>query len=92
MTDMESVRKPGSGAGLLVAGVVLLAIGIIGIIVWITIASQPSAGNEDTGSGVLQSLVVIAAALFTGVGAVMVTLGLIKRRRKATGAEDRASR
>jgi hypothetical protein len=89
MTDIENVRKASNGRALFVWGAVLLLLGIAGIVRYVIGASHPGEGTDATSDGVWQSLTIIAAALATGAGLVMLVLGYIKRARRDTGADER---
>lgn len=64
-------------AGYRVVGVVLYATGVTG---------ELSEGGSD---GAAQGATIWGAALFMGVGAVLVVLGVIRRRRRSSSAVER---
>jgi hypothetical protein len=89
MTGIDNIRKSSSGRALFIWGAVLLLIGIAAIIRYVVGAANPGEGTDATADGVWQSLTVIAAALFSGVGVVLLVLRAIKRTRRETAADER---
>lgn len=77
------MQKRTSGTGWLVWGIILLVLGIIGIVIFLVGASNPTTGDAQ-GSSVWQSLSVILGAIFFGLGLVSVIFGLIKRKKFGT--------
>ena len=79
---MRSTQNPARSTSMLVVGAVAFVVGVLGIVGYIYLASQPAAGNDASSSGLMQGLLVICAAACTGLGLVLVTLGVIKRMRR----------
>jgi len=80
MTGVEGMRKPSSGGGWLVWGIVLAVLGIIGIVIFAVGSTIPTTGDQQ-GSSVWQTLSVVLGAIFFGVGLVAVIIGALKRRK-----------
>ena len=77
---IDNVTHRSGGRRQLVIGIVLLAIGIVGIVLYVTgVTAELSGAGSD---GVTQAGTIIGAALFSGVGALLVVLGVLKRRRR----------
>jgi hypothetical protein len=78
----DNVTRPSNAGALLAIGAVLVVLGVAGIVTWIVVAATapPSADPQETGA--TQSLLVIGAALSTGLGLVLLSLGVIKRRKR----------
>lgn len=84
---INSVRKSSSGRGQLIAGIALLVIGVVGVVLYATgVTGELSEGGSD---GAAQGATIWGAALFMGVGAVLVVLGVIRRRRRSSSAVER---
>lgn len=87
---INSVRRSSNGRGQLIAGVVLLAIGVVGVVLYATgVTGELSEGGSD---GAAQGATIWGAALFIGAGAVLVVLGVIRRRRRSSNADERVQR
>jgi protein-S-isoprenylcysteine O-methyltransferase Ste14 len=82
MVGVEGMRKPSSGGGWLISGIVLMVLGIIGIVIFIIGSTIPATGDAQ-GSSIWQSLSVILGAIFFGVGLASVITGVIKRGKFA---------
>ncbi len=79
--DMEStVRKPTSGAGLIVLSVVLLVLGVTGIALYAV--GAPDQLAEGSGLGGLRAGLVIVSALCIGVGLVFAVVAGMRRGRR----------
>jgi hypothetical protein len=81
MVNAENMTRPAKTRWLPVIGAVLLLAGLIGVGIF-TFGGRgaPWAAN-GTGDGLWQGLLVIASALFTGLGVTMLVIALIKRSR-----------
>ena len=87
MSGIENVRSSSSGVARFVFGGVLLVLGVVGIITTLTLTagSSTTPGVEGTPEGGLQGLLVVASAVCIGVGALLIVLGIIKRKRRDRG-------
>lgn len=90
MVNSENMLRPTATKRLLVIGSILLVIGVIGILRYTFEGTNTPVEGNAPADGLWQSLTIIGAALFTGVGVVMILIALIKRRRMPTkrGTDD----
>jgi protein-S-isoprenylcysteine O-methyltransferase Ste14 len=87
MTDLRTVRTPSSGRALIIPGAILVALGVIGIITYASLAATETPGAA-TGQGAIQGGIIVVSALLVGVGLVLLLTGIIKARRNTAGAPD----
>lgn len=80
--SLSSETRPSNGVALFVAGGILLLIGIAGIIAYAT-AFPDAAQADQEATGPLRALTIIAAAIGTGAGVLLVALGFVKRRARS---------
>jgi hypothetical protein len=82
MVNSENMTRPSNSYRLLVLGAILLVIGLVGVGIFsFGGRGAPFAANAE-GDGLWQGLIVIASALFTGVGLTTLVVALIKRSRR----------
>lgn len=81
MAPPEIHRSRPRGTVLAIVGAVLIVIGVVsGIVIAIVNSNTPLQGT-GTPDGLLQGLWDVATALCIGVGAALLIVGLITRRR-----------
>jgi hypothetical protein len=79
--DMENaVRKPTSGAGLIVLSAVLLVIGVTGIVLYAV--GAPDQLAEGAALGGLRAGLIIVSAICVGVGLVFAVVAGMRRSRR----------
>lgn len=80
MSLNDRMTRPSAGAGPLIAGMVLLALGVLGVILYAV--GAPDQAGTATPLGAMRGVLVIAAALCMGLGAALTVVGIIKRRKR----------
>lgn len=90
MSTINNVRRPSTSKRWLIIGSVLLVIGVAGILRFVLEGTNTPVEGDPQADAAWQSITIIGSALCTGIGLVMVTLGLIKRRRGARKPSDTA--
>lgn len=79
--SLESETRPSNGVAFFVAGGILLLLGVVGIIAYAT--GLPDAAQADLeATGPLRGATIIAAAIATGVGVLLLVLGAVKRKAR----------
>ena len=81
MSTINNVRRPSTSKRWLIAGGILLVIGVAGILRFVLEGTNTPVEGDPQADAAWQSITIIGAAICTGVGLVLVTLGQIKRRR-----------
>jgi uncharacterized membrane protein YphA (DoxX/SURF4 family) len=81
-----SVQKTSGAGAVLSVGIILLLAGIAGIASYLVLAFTGTPG-EASGEGAAQGLLLWGAALSCGVGAALVVIGVLKRRRSGATPE-----
>lgn len=78
MNESDEIQASGAKTGVLtIAGVIALAIGIVGVAIYtFTPRNTPAEGNAPADAA-WQSGVIIGSALFMGVGALLLLLALV---------------
>lgn len=78
MNESDEIQASGAKTGVLtIAGVIALAIGIVGVAIYtFTPRNTPVEGNAPADAA-WQSGVIIGSALFMGVGALLLLLALV---------------
>lgn len=79
---VNSVKKPSNGRAWLIWGAISLALGIIGILTYVLVGPNTPQEGDAQDDALWQSLTIIGAAVFTGVGLVLLVMGILKRRRR----------
>lgn len=77
---ISAETRPSSGIVLFVVGGILLVLGIVGVVLYATGAPDLAA---DDANDPFRALTIIGAALAMGVGAVLVVVGIVRRRSAA---------
>jgi hypothetical protein len=79
--SLSAQTRPSRGIALFVVGGVLLVVGLVGIVLYVFgIPDQTADGSE---LGILRGATVVIAGLAVGVGALLIALGVVKRRSRA---------
>jgi hypothetical protein len=86
MSDLEHLRTQNGGRRRLIPGVIALVLGIVGVIVYIVLATGETPGAA-TGQGALQGVLIVVSAALVGAGALLVATGALKHRRRTRGIE-----
>jgi uncharacterized membrane protein len=81
MVNSGSILKPTATRRLFILGGVLLIIGLTGILRYTFEGTNTPVEGDAPADAVWQSVTIIGGAFFTGVGLVLIVIGLIKRRR-----------
>ena len=81
MSTINNVRRPSTSKRWLIVGSILLVIGVAGILRFVLEGTNTPVEGDPQADAAWQSITIIGAAICTGIGLVLVTLGLIKRRR-----------
>lgn len=76
----ERMTRGSNGAAPLIAGAVLLALGIVCVVLYAV--GAPDQTETGTALGALRGALIWLAAAGVGLGAVLVVIGLIKRRAR----------
>ena len=80
MSMNDRMTRPSGGAGPLIGGIVLLALGVLGVILYAV--GAPDQADTGTGLGALRGALVIGAAICMGLGATLTLVAIIKRRKR----------
>jgi hypothetical protein len=78
---LDGIKKTHHSKRMLVAAIVFLALGVVGIILYAT-GAPDATGAEANGLGALRGLTIVGAAVCFGVGALLLVLGLIRRKKQ----------
>jgi hypothetical protein len=81
MSSIENIQTPSSGKAWFITGAVSLVLGVAAIIALIVIGSSTPVEQEGDTTGQMQGLTIVAAAVFTGLGLLLIAVGALKRRR-----------
>ncbi|WP_157425826.1 hypothetical protein [Agromyces salentinus] len=69
-------------------GIALTVIGLIGVLTYALMPRNTPAEGEGTADGLLQSGLIIGSALLTGLGILLIMLGVAMARRERAGRES----
>jgi uncharacterized membrane protein len=81
MVNSENILKPTATRRLFIIGGVLLILGLIGILRYVFEGTNTPVEGDAPADALWQSATIIGGAFLTGVGVVLIIIGLIKRRR-----------
>lgn len=81
MSMNERMTRGSNGAVPLIAGVILLALGIVCVVLYAV--GAPDQTETGTALGALRGALIWLAAAGVGFGIVLVVIGFIKRRSKS---------
>jgi hypothetical protein len=86
---LSAETRPSNGIALFVVGGILLVAGLVGVAAY-AFGIPDQASVDGGGLGVVRGVTIVGSAIAIGAGALLVTLGIVKRRsaerRDASGS------